>query len=77
MTDLSLALRELESHINYMSKTAKKSDNLKRSMKANRTVVYRGIKIQLMSGKRSPLAQAIRDGLRAKYEKLRAEPDQK
>jgi len=58
-----------------MTATAKKSVRLRRSS-GERTVVYRGIKIKPMSGKRSPLAQAIRDGLRAKYEKLRAEPDQ-
>ena len=30
------------------------------------TVVYRGVKITPMTGKRSPLAEAIRDGLRSK-----------
>jgi hypothetical protein len=37
-----------------------------------RTVTYRGIKIEPMkAGKRSPLARAIRDGLRTKSEQPR------
>jgi hypothetical protein len=42
---------------------------------AEKTVVYRGIKITLMGGKPSPVARLIRDGLRAKYEHARAAPD--
>ena len=41
-----------------------------------RTVIYRGIKIAPMTGKRSPLAQAIHDGLRTKSERSRGEPAQ-
>jgi hypothetical protein len=37
------------------------------------TVVYPGIKIAPISGKRSATAQAIRDALRAKAERLRGE----
>jgi hypothetical protein len=37
------------------------------------TVVYRGIEIAPVSGKRSATAQAIRDALRTKSEQLRAE----
>lgn len=32
------------------------------------TVMYRGVKITPMTGKRSPLAEVIRDGLRPKSE---------
>jgi hypothetical protein len=34
-----------------------------------RPVIYRGIKIEPIAGKRSPIARAIRDGLRTKSEK--------
>lgn len=39
-----------------------------------RTVIYRGIKIAPMSGKRSATATAIRDALRVKSERARGEP---
>jgi hypothetical protein len=53
--------------------TAVKKTGRGRASKMGRTVVYRGIKIVPMSGKRSATAQAIRDGLRTKSEQLRGE----
>ncbi len=37
-------------------------------------VVYHGIKIAPIAGKRSPTAEAIRDALRTKSESARAKP---
>jgi hypothetical protein len=55
--------------------TAKKRTSRKRaSVKAESVVVYRGIKIGQISGKRSPTAEAFREALRAMSEKSRAEP---
>jgi len=47
-----------------MATIAKKKARTRRTASADRTVVYRGIKIEPMTGRRSPLARAIRDGLR-------------
>jgi hypothetical protein len=69
----TLALKSIKSHIHPMAATNKKALSQRRSAPAERAVVYRGIKIAPMSGKRSPLARDIRDGLRAMYEKARAE----
>ncbi len=41
---------------------------------AERMVVYHGIKIAPIAGKRSPTAEAIRDALRTKSESARAKP---
>ena len=41
---------------------------------AERTVVYRGIKIAPMTGKRSKLAKTLRDALQAKSEKPSGQP---
>jgi hypothetical protein len=57
-----------------MVATAKKTDRSSRSEPAERTVIYRGIKIEPVYGKRSPLARAIRDGFRAMAERSRDEP---
>ena len=55
--------------------TAKKATNTRRSAPAaERPVVYHGIKIAPIAGKRSPLAQAIRDALRTKSESAGGEP---
>jgi hypothetical protein len=43
---------------------AKKTGHAIRSATAERTVIYRGIKIAPMSGKRFATANAIRDALR-------------
>lgn len=57
-----------------MATQAKKTVRTRRSATPERTVVYRGIKIAPMSGKRSATAKAIRDALRAKSERARGEP---
>jgi hypothetical protein len=51
-----------------MATTAKKTARSRSSAKAERTFVYRGIKIPPVIGKRSPTAQAIREALRTKFE---------
>ncbi|MDB6102663.1 MAG: hypothetical protein JWO52_2662 [Gammaproteobacteria bacterium] len=57
-----------------MVTAAKKTSRAGSSVKPERAVVYRGIKIAPISGKRSATAQAIRDALRTKSEQSRAEP---
>jgi hypothetical protein len=47
-----------------MTNTAKKKVQSRRSASVEQPVLYRGIKIAPMPGTRSPLAKAIRDGLR-------------
>jgi hypothetical protein len=54
-----------------MATSAKKTSRARSSAKTEPTVIYRGIKIAPISGKRSPTAEAIRDALRAKYEHSR------
>ncbi|UAL09961.1 hypothetical protein [Caulobacter segnis] len=49
-------------------------DSPRRSAPTERVVVYRGIKIAPMIGKRSKIAEAIRDGLKINSEKLRGDP---
>jgi hypothetical protein len=62
-----LALVGREPHIQAMVTEAKKSPS-RGTAKSAGTVLYRGVKITPMTGKRSPLAEAIRDGLRSKSE---------
>ena len=57
-----------------MAVQAKKTDRARRSTMTERTVVYRGIKIAPMNGKRSATAKAIRDALRTKSEQSRGKP---
>jgi Arc/MetJ family transcription regulator len=57
-----------------MVSVAKKAGRSRRSGTTDRTVVYRGIKIAPMTGRRSAVAKAIRDALRTKSEQLRAKP---
>ena len=58
-----------------MANTAKRvAANRRSTTAAERTVVYRGIKIAPIAGKRSPTAQAIRDALRTKPEVAGGEP---
>ena len=62
-------------HIPRMATNAKKADHSRRSTPAaERPVVYHGIKIAPIAGKRSPVAQAIRDALRTKSESAGGEP---
>lgn len=55
---------------------AKKKTRTRRASQPDRTVVYHGIKIASMTGRRSPLAQAIREGFRSNAERSRGEPAQ-
>jgi len=48
----------------------KRTSRTRASPKTESVVVYRGIKIPPISGKRSPIAEALRDALRARSEKL-------
>lgn len=58
-----------------MATSAKKANHPRRSASAaERPVVYHGIKIAPIAGKRSPVAEAIRDALRTKSESARGEP---
>lgn len=57
-----------------MTATMKKTARSRNSDKFERTVMYRGIKIEPIAGKRSPTAEAIRDALRTKSEHTRGEP---
>jgi hypothetical protein len=60
-----------------MTTMAKKASIARRSAPAvERPVVYHGIKIAPIAGKRSPIAQAIRDALRTKSESAHGEPAQ-
>jgi hypothetical protein len=57
-----------------MVKTVKSAGPKRSSMNFERTVLYRGIKILPIKGRRSATAQAIRDALRTKSEHPRGEP---
>jgi hypothetical protein len=74
-TDLheALAAAAAKLHIVRMTIVAKRTAR-KGSAKAERVVVYRGIKIAPITGKRSAIAKAIRDALRARSEEPRAQP---
>ena len=63
-------------HIEDMAMTAKKRTRARRSASAEKTFVYRGIKIPPANLRRSPLAQAILNDLRKKSEQSRGEPAQ-
>jgi len=54
-----------------MATKMKKVKGSRRSAAYDRPVIYRGIKIEPIAGKRSSLARAIRDDLWAKAEKSR------
>jgi hypothetical protein len=69
MEELASAL--LKPHIDPVTTKLKKARKT-RSSSLERPVIYRGIKIAPMSGKRSATAQAIRDALRTKSEQSRA-----
>jgi len=61
-------------HICIMASKAKKTMRTRRSAATEPTIVYRGIKIAPVSGRRSATAEAIRDALRTKSEQTRREP---
>lgn len=80
-----LAVRGLNGHIWSMTTIAAKSMTTiaakkirppPRSEAAERTVIYRGIKIAPIVGQRSPLAKTIRDGLRTQSEQSRGKRPQ-
>lgn len=56
-----------------MATNGKKVARTKRPASGERAVVYHGIRIAPVTGKRSPVAQAIRDALQSKSEQLRGE----
>jgi hypothetical protein len=67
-----LSLQSPKLHIHPMATKMKKAKGSRRSAAYDRPVIYRGIKIEPMRlGKRSPLAQSIRDELRKSGEALR------
>lgn len=62
-------------HIRGMATTAKQATTHRRSARATeRPVVYHGVKIAPIAGKRSPVAQAIRDAPRTRSELAGGEP---
>jgi len=69
-----LAVASLKSHISVVAKVTKKSGRKRSSTMFERTVVYRGIKIPPIVGRRSATAQAIRDAFRTKSEQSHGEP---
>jgi hypothetical protein len=54
-----------------MAAAVKRTGRMRSSASSEGTVVYRGIKIAPMSGKRSATAQALRDALRTESKRLR------
>jgi hypothetical protein len=68
-----LASKPRRSHSVVMTVAAKKSVRTQPSIKFERTVVYRGIKIAPISGKRSATSRAIRDALQTKVERVRGD----
>jgi hypothetical protein len=63
-------------HIVGMATATKKKVSSRRSDASKRTVLYRGVKIIPKTGKRSPIAKVIRDGLRTKSEQSHGETAQ-
>lgn len=59
-----------------MATIADKKIHTRRSATTERTVIYRGIKIAPMIGRRSPLAKTIRDDLRTQSEQSRGKRPQ-
>jgi hypothetical protein len=57
-----------------MAKEMKKSVRKQSSTMFDRPIVYRGIKIPPIAGRRSATAQAIRDAFRTQSEQLRGKP---
>ena len=61
--------------LRLMAKTVKRAGPKRSSTESERPVVYRGIKILPIYGRRpSATAEAFRDALRTKSEHLRGEP---
>jgi len=69
----NLVFRGANSHIEGMATTAKKTTRARRVAPAEKAFVYRGIKIQPVTGRRSPLSKALRDEIRKLAEQKRGE----
>ena len=63
-------------HIVVVATATKKKAPSRRSEASKRAVLYRGVKIIPKTGKRSPIAKVIRDGLRTKSEQSHGETAQ-
>src|SRR5262249_11483971 len=66
---IRLVFGSVQTHIVAMAANAKKKIRSQRP--AEKSFVYRGVRILPATGRRSPLAQSIRDGLRAMSEQPR------
>lgn len=62
-----------EPHIRGMATTAKRPTRVRRADPAEKAFVYRGIKIQPVTGRRSPLSKALRDDICKLAEQSRGE----
>lgn len=71
----SLVSGSANAHIGGMATTAKKT-RTRKSAPAEKAFLYRGIKIPPPIGRRSPLAEAIRDDFRKLAEQSRREAEQ-
>jgi hypothetical protein len=72
--DGDLVSRDVGAHMLTMTANAKKSGRASSDCAKERPVVYRGIRIDPIPGKRSAVAQTLRDALRTKAEQPRGEP---
>ncbi len=70
---VSLVSERSKSHIGGMATTEKKATRTRRADPAEKAFVYRGIKIQPVTGRRSPLSKALRDEIRKLAEQSRGE----
>ncbi len=57
-----------------MATVAEKPRRTRQSAHTERTVVYHGIKIEPINGKRSAVARSLRDALKLKSEQSRGKP---
>ncbi len=69
----SLASTRVKPHIVGMVTETKKKLRSRRSDASKQAVLYRGVRIIPKTGKRSPIAKVIRDGLRTESERSRGE----
>lgn len=69
-----LAFGPARSHIEPMAKPKAKTRIRRSTTAPERTVVYRGIKIAPLSGKRSETSRVLREALRTRSGQPRGEP---
>lgn len=69
--ELGLRLRQKNPIFRFMVTAEKKTSRARSSASTQHALVYRGIKIAPISGKRSPTAEAIREALRTTSEHSR------